>query len=39
MTLFLSPTITPDTPLPPPHPSLSRHKATKTALRGGYYKE
>ena len=33
MTLFLSPTITQNTPLPPPHPSILSHKATKKAPR------
>lgn len=33
MTLFLSPTITQNTPLPPPHPSILFHKVTKTAPR------
>ena len=33
MTLFLSPTITQKMPLPPPHPSILFHKATKKAPR------
>ena len=33
MTLFLSPTITQNTPLPSPHPSFLFHKATKKAPR------
>ena len=33
MMLFLSPTITQNTPLPPPHSSILLHKATKKAPR------